>query len=159
MKKALVVLAAAAMVAGSALTGPADARDRSYRVEIRTDRGETTANQIINQYNARTARIKADLRLTPEQEKNWGGFDSAMREIAKTNADRLVAIRAERTQQKGPTNFIDQMRMEAKYLSERSAERKKLADAAEPLYASLDDRQKQRFARELARLGGGPDFD
>ena len=157
MKKTLVALATAAMVAGAALTGSADARDRNYRVEIRSDGGALSANQIVDRYNARTARIKADLRLTPEQEKNWGGFESAMRDIAKTNADRVVNMRAElEKQQKGPINIIDQMRMEADYLSNLSVERKKIADAADPLYASLDDRQKQRFAKELVRLSSWP---
>ncbi len=157
MKKTLIVLATAAMVAGAALSGSADARDRSYLIEIRSDGGALSANQIVDRYNARTARIKADLRLTPEQEKSWGGFESAMRAIAKTNADRVVNIRAEREkQQKGPINIIDQMRMEAEYLSNLSVERKKIADAADPLYASLDDRQKQRFAKELVRLSAWP---
>ena len=149
MRKALIALATAALVSGSALTGSADARDR--------DRVDITANQIVDQYNARTARIKADLRLTPEQEKNWGGFESAMNDIAKTNADRSIAMRDELEQKKDHINIIEQMRMEAKFLSERSADRKKLADAAEPLYASLDDQQKRRFANELVRLGRGPD--
>ena len=35
--------------------------------------------------------------------------------------------------------MIEQMREEAKVLSERSADEKTLADAAEPLYASLND--------------------
>jgi len=64
MRNALIALATAALVTGSALTGSADARDRDR------DRIDMTANQIVDQYNARTARIKADLRLMPEQEKN-----------------------------------------------------------------------------------------
>jgi len=153
MRKALTALATATLVAGTALTGSADARDRDRsRVDI-------TANQIVDQYNARTARIKADLRLTPEQEKNWDGFESAMRDIAKTNADRQIAMRDARAQEKGPLNFIEMMRREATFLSERSADRKKLADAAQPLYDSLDDQQKRRFAKELVRLGREPGGD
>ena len=151
MRKALVVLATAALVAGSALTGSAVARDRN-RVEL-------TANQIVNQLDARTARIKADLRLTPEQEKNWGGFESAMRDIGKTTADRQIAMQAERAQQKAPIDIIEQLRRKAKFLSEQSADRKTLADAAQPLYASLDDQQKRRFANELVGLSRWPDVN
>ena len=117
----------------------------------RSDRAELSANQIMDQFAARTARIKADLRLTPEQEKNWPGFETAMREIGKRSADRQVASQADRAQQ-GPVDVIEQMREEAKVLSERSVDEKTLADAAQPLYASLDDQQKRRFARELLRL-------
>ena len=149
MRKVLVLFTAA-MLAGSALTGAAVARDRIVRAEL-------SANQINDQVSANTARIKADLRLTPEQEKNWGGFASAVSKIGKANADSQIAWRDERAQQKGPVDIIGQMRMEAKSMGERSVDRQTLADAAEPLYASLNDQQKQRFAQELIRISRGPD--
>ena len=148
MRKTLVVFATAAMVAGSALTGSAVARDRVA----------LTANQIVDQLTARTARIKADLRLTPEQAKNWPGFESAMNDLAKASADRQMAMQTPGTQPKGPVDIIEQMRRQAKYMSERSVERKTIADAAEPLYVSLDDQQKRRFAAELLNLSR-PDAD
>jgi L-serine deaminase len=151
MRKALVLFTTAALVAGSALGGPAVARDRLDRVEL-------SANQITDQYAARTARIKADLHLTPEQAKNWPGFESAMNDLAKASADRQMAMQTTGTPPKGPVDIIEQMRQQAKYLSERSVERKTLADAAEPLYASLDDQQKRRFAAELMNLSR-PDAD
>jgi hypothetical protein len=145
----ILVLVTAAMLAGSALTGAAVARDRA----------ELSVNQIVDQISANTARIKAELRLTPEQEKNWGGFESAMTSMGKTNAEREIARRDERAQQKGPIDIIGQLRLQARYLGERSVDRKTLADAAEPLYASLNDQQKQRFAKELEGISRGPDDD
>ncbi len=56
--------------------------------------------------------MRADLRLTPEQENNWAGFESAMRDNSKRRADREIALRADRTQQKGPVHFIDQCERE-----------------------------------------------
>ncbi len=129
--------------------GSTYARDRS-------DRAELTANQIINDFAARTARIKADLRLTPEQEKNWPGFESAMSDIAKRYGDRQTAMQADRTQQKAPADIIEQLRDEAQFLSDRSVDRKTLADAAQPLYVSLDDQQKRRFAKELFDVSRWP---
>ncbi len=134
-------------------------RQRSTYARDRSERKELTANQITNEFAARTARIKADLRLTPEQEKNWPGFESAMKDLGKSNADRQTAFQAERTQQKAPLDAIEQMREEAKFMSERAADRKALADAAQPLYASLDDRQRQRFAKQLFGVGRWPDRD
>ena len=151
MRKVLVLFTAA-MLAGSALTGAAVASDRVVRDEL-------SANQIADQISANTARIKAELRLTPEQEKKWGGFESAVADIGRTNADREIAWRNERAQQKGPIDIIEQMRQQAKSMGERSVDRKTLADAAAPLYASLDDQQKQRFAQELTRMNRGPDID
>ena len=40
-------------------------------------------------------------------------------------------------------------------MTARAASLKKLADAAEPLYKSLDDGQKRRFGM-LLRMGGRP---
>jgi LTXXQ motif family protein len=148
MRKALLLLAAAALVASPALTGSAVARDRGERADL-------SANQLANQADARTARMKADLRLTPEQEKNWSGFESAMRDMGKKQADRQVALRDERAQRSGSVDIIDQMRQQADAQIDRSNDWKKLADAAQPLYASLDDQQKRRFAEELFRVDRG----
>ena len=134
-------------------------RYRSTFARDRSDRAELTANQITNEFAAHTARIKADLRLTPEQEKNWSGFESAMKDLGKRDADRQIALQAERAEQKAPLDAIEQMREEAKFMSERSADQKALADAAQPLYASLDDQQKRRFARQLLGMGRWRDRD
>jgi hypothetical protein len=146
MRKPLFLLTAAALVAGATLTGSAVAQDRSRRAEL-------PANQISDQVEARTARIRADLRLTPEQENNWPGFESAMRDIAKKQADREISLRGDRAQQKGPADVIEQMRRGADYMSERSVDQKKLADAAQPLFTSLNDQQKRRLTEGLLRVG------
>jgi hypothetical protein len=144
MRKSLLLLTATTLVAGAALAGSAVAQER-------TRHAEPSANQLSDQSDARTARMRADLRLTPEQENNWAGFESAMRDNSKKRADREIALRADRTQ-KGPVDFIDQMRKGADSMSERSADQKKLADASQPLFASLNDQQKRRFAEEIARI-------
>jgi hypothetical protein len=149
---AAVVLFAASACANSAL---AQNRDRGTRA----DRGTLTASQIVAQEDARTARIKADLRLTAEQEKNWPGLETALRDVGKTRAERQVALRADREQRKEPVDIIEHLNRRAKILGDRSADVKKLADAAQPLYASLDEQQKKRFADELIRLSRGRDSD
>jgi len=131
-------------------------RSRSTAVRNRTSQVELSANQISNDFAARAARIKADLRLTPEQEKNWPGFESAMSDMGKRYGDRQTAVQADRTQQKAPADVIEQLRDEAQFLGERSTDRKSLADAAQPLYASLDDQQKRRFTKELIDVSRWP---
>jgi hypothetical protein len=148
MSKPLNLLAVATLAAACMLAGPADARyhgDRSDRVEL-------SANQIVAQSDARTARLKADLRLTADQEKNWSGFETALHELAQKRADREVALRAERAQHKEPLDIIEQMRRQADSASDHAIDQKKLADAAQPLFASLDDQQKPRFAEALVRM-------
>ena len=156
MKKTQLI-AAVALFAASAFADSALAQNRDRGT--RADRGTLTASQIVAQEDARTARIKADLRLTAEQEKNWPGLETALRDVGKTRAERQVALRADREQRKEPVDIIEHLNRRAKILGDRSADVKKLADAAQPLYASLDEQQKRRFADELIRLSRGRDSD
>lgn len=144
MRKSLFLTSGAALICLSTLSIPAVARDRS-------DRSELTANQIVNQSDARTARMKVDLHLTPEQEKNWAGFEGAMQDMGKKKADRMIARRDERLKEtdKTPFNVLDEINRRADSQIERSNDWKKLADAAKPFYASLDEQQKRRFAERL----------
>ncbi len=153
MKKVLL-LAAAAVIAGAPFAGSAVARDRADRVAL-------IANQIVAQEDVRIARIKADLRLTPDQEKNWTGLESALRDAGKTRAERQVALQANRgpQQQKESGDLIAHLKDRAKVLADRSANLTKLADAAQALYASLDDQQKKRLGNELMEFGGGRGAD
>jgi LTXXQ motif family protein len=152
MRKTMFIFISAALLAGTALAGSAVARDRS-------DRGEMSANQLANQADARTAEMKADLRLTPDQEKNWSGFASAMQDMNKKQADHQIAMRDERNQKQAPFDALDQMRKRADFQIQRSNDRKKLADAAQPLYSSLDEQQKRRFADGLFRTDRDRDRD
>ena len=48
-----------------------------------------------------------------------------------------------------PFDVLDEMRKNADAQIERSNDRKKLADAAQPLYATFNEQQKQRFAETM----------
>jgi zinc resistance-associated protein len=112
--------------------------------------------------DARIAALKAGLKLTPEQEKNWPAVETAIRDLAKDRADRMkarmermAALREARrggNTQSGP-DTIARLRQGADAMTARAANLKKLADAAEPLYKSLDEGQKHRFGM-LLRMGG-----
>ena len=96
--------------------------------------------------------MKADLRLTQEQEKNWAAFDTAVVDMWKKQAEQRIAWRnARATQQQGNADLIADMRKEADEQIDRANARKKLADAAQPLYSGLDDQQKRRFYEALFR--------
>jgi hypothetical protein len=150
MRKTAIYFMSAALLSGAALTGPATARDR-------TDRAELTANQMTDRAEARTATMKVDLNLTADQDKNWAGFASAMQDVSKKQADRRIAMRDARAQQHGAVDVLDEMRRSADIQIERANDRKKLADAAQPLYASLNEQQKNRFAEMM--FGGDRERD
>ena len=126
---------------------------KAKQVTVLTQEGEPqlTAEQIVTNNDADIERIKKELNLTPEQEKNWGGFSSAMHYLGHNGADRLN-LRVARAKRDPPDDIIEQMRNEAQFLTDRAADQRNVADAAEPLYGSLDDRQKQTFIEEMVRL-------
>jgi hypothetical protein len=142
MRKSVIFMMSAALLCGTALTGSAIARDR-------LDHTEMTATQMTDRAEARTAKMKVDLNLTADQEKNWSGFASAMNDMSKKQADRRIAMRDAHAQQHGTFDALDEMRKDADRQIERSNDRKKLADAAQPLYTSLNEQQKNRFAESF----------
>jgi hypothetical protein len=112
---------------------------------------QLTAEQIVSNSDANIERIKTELKLTPEQEKHWTGFNSAMHYLGHNGADRLN-LRTARAKRDPPDDIIEQMRNEAQFLNDRAVDQRNVADAAEPLFASLDDKQKALFIEEMVRL-------
>lgn len=111
--------------------------------------------------DARLAAVKAGLRLTPEQEKLWGPVESTVRELGKKWSDRIAARRDERQKRRAErreeanrpvADPIARIRARSERLAERSADMKRFADVAQPLYATLDEAQKQRL-QTLTRHG------
>jgi len=122
-------------------------------VEVLTQPGEPqlTAEQIVANSDSYIDRIKGELSLTPEQEKNWTAFNSAMHYLGHNGADRLN-LRIARAQRDPPDDIVEQMRNEAQFLNDRAADQRAVADAAEPLFTSLSDKQKSIFIEEMVRL-------
>ncbi len=112
---------------------------------------QLSAEQIVANSDANIDRIKNELNLTPLQEKNWTAFNSAMHYLGHNGADRLN-LRIARAKRDPPDDIIEQMRNEAQFLNDRAVDQRKVADAAEPLFASLDDKQKVIFIEEMVRL-------
>jgi hypothetical protein len=94
--------------------------------------------------DAHLAGMKAGLKLTAEQEKDWPAFESAIRDAAKARAESQRMMR-ERMSGGGRLSPLDHMAMMSERLEKMSAELKMVADAGKPLYASLDDSQKRHF--------------
>jgi zinc resistance-associated protein len=148
MWKSLLAGTTALAIAGGALAY-ADQNSSGFE---RMQRWRPTAADITAFSDARIAALHAGLKLTAEQEKNWPPVESALRDIAKQRSERFAA-RASTDRPKDP---IERLELRAKVMGQRAAALKTLADAAGPLYKSLDDSQKHRFI-VLARLVGRQD--
>ena len=122
--------------------------------------------------DAKIAAVHAGLQLTPDQEKNWPPVEAAVRDFAKQRIDRANARaserdlrRAERDQKgvenRGPDQTspnkswdpVARLRERADNMATTATSLKRIADAADPPYKSLDDGQKRRLAM-LTRMGG-----
>jgi LTXXQ motif family protein len=108
---------------------------------------------------AHLAAMKAGLRLTAEQEKNWPAFEAAIRDAEKARADRWRQARERMSQGERPSP-IERMTMMADHLQKMGAQLQIVADAGRPLYDSLTDAQKSVFGplmREFKLRGGHQD--
>ena len=130
--------------------------------------------------DAKLGGLKAGLRLTPDQEKLWGPFESAVRAAAQMRMEHMQHM----MERMGTMRHMGEMGMEqgggmhegmgmeegeamspvdrleriATRLTQAGAALQKVADAAKPLYASLDDEQKRMFgflSREMMAMGHG----
>jgi len=136
---------------GSKATKTAKQQQPQPAVLTQAGAPQMTAEQIVANSDANIERIKKELNLTPEQEKHWAGFNSAMHYLGHNGADRLN-LRVARAKRDPPDDIIEQMRNEAQFLNDRAVDQRNVADAAEPLFASLNDKQKTIFIQEMVNL-------
>jgi hypothetical protein len=112
--------------------------------------------------DARIAAVHAGLKLTADQEKLWPPVESAVRDLVKLRIDRANArMKAQDDaqsggQQKPEDNPVARLREHADNMAASAAAMKKIADAADPLYKTLDEGQKRRLAilTHRGRFGG-----
>ncbi len=109
--------------------------------------------------DARIAAVHAGLKLSADQEKLWPPVEAAVKEFAKLRIDRanarMNAPKDDASQK--PDDPVARLRERADNMATSAAAMKKIADAADPLYKTLDDGQKRRLAvlTHMGRFGGG----
>jgi hypothetical protein len=173
MRKAVIAAIAVVVVAGgSAIAYSAYARHDGWGPG-RMHFGRMNPDDRAAYADARIAALKAGLRLSAEQEKLWPPVETTLKDLAAKRITRQEERRAEwrerreqreesrrdgqnrderRAEREQRVNPIERLRKGADRMSERGADLKRLADATEPLYNSLDDGQKRRFSA-LAHAG------
>jgi len=109
--------------------------------------------------DARIAAVHAGLKLSADQEKLWPPVEAAVKEFAKLRIDRANARMnppQDDASQK-PDDPVARLRERADTMATSAAAMRKIADAADPLYKTLDDGQKRRLAvlTHMGRFGGG----
>ncbi len=100
--------------------------------------------------DAHIAALKAGLKLSAEQERLWPPIESAIRDLANLHLTHMQAMRQTGGMMAGDP--IGLLRGMADHMSQGADAMRKLADAAAPLYATLDEAQKRRL-QVLVRTG------
>jgi hypothetical protein len=157
--KTVLATSTALAIAGSTLVYAQQGADHGKRGDAQ--RWRPSAEDITAYGDARIAALKAGLKLTAEQEKLWSPLEKAMRDMAKARSERVTA-RASADRPKGErADPVARLKLRAERMERTGASLKVVADAAAPLYASLDDAQKKRFrvmahftGRQFAQRGG-----
>lgn len=152
---------------------------------------EQTLNRIMNNFDADIARLKANLQLTGEQDKNWGAFQTALHDMAAARAKAWLdrqqeaatppstptppaapptpsaatttppaqpagtatppATPAPSTATASDDGALAELRAQADQHAEKADNLRKLADALQPLYVTLDARQRRTTLQFLPR--------
>src|SRR5436305_10896165 len=102
--------------------------------------------------DARIAAVHAGLKLNPDQERLWPPVEAAVRDFAKLRMDRANARMNAQPQQRSD-DPVARLRERADNMAASATALKKIADAADPLYKTLDEGQKRRLS-VLTRMDG-----
>ncbi len=136
MDRALLSMLTAATAAAALAVFPLAAAAQSEQKPTHAEEVQHWAEVgIENQLKG----LKANLRLTPDQEKNWDPFASAVKDAQMA---RVLALQKE---QSGTLSPMALNVAKAERLQQSQANLQKIIDAATPLYTSLDKAQKQKF--------------
>jgi LTXXQ motif family protein len=106
--------------------------------------------------DARIAAVHAGLKLNADQEKLWPPVETAVRDFAKLRINRANARMNPEPDSQDAQKADDpvaRLRERADNMATSAAALKKIADAADPLYKTLDEGQKRRLAF-LTHMGG-----
>lgn len=101
--------------------------------------------------DAHIAAIHAGLKLSADQEKLWPPVETAIRNLATLHASHLQGMRQARGMM--ASDPVGLLRTMADRMGQGADAMRTLADAASPLYATLDEAQRRRL-KVLVRMGG-----
>ena len=93
--------------------------------------------------DARMAAVHAGLKLSPDQEKLWPPVEDALRALARQRREQRQMSRD--SQGQAWDDLPGRLRAMADHQTARADALRKLADAAGPLYGTLNEGQKRRL--------------
>jgi hypothetical protein len=98
------------------------------------------AAQEVVVTDAHIARLKSVLRLSPAQEIHWRGLESALRSVAQRSAS-------------DETGLVQKVKARVRAYVLDAVAARRVAAAAQPLIATLDDQQRQQGLTAIRAMG------
>ena len=135
MRKGVPVIVAAVLIGCASLAHAQDRPDRN-------------SQDVKRSTDLRVGIMKRALQLTPEQEKHWAPFEEALKAWSEARQKRLAVLREHL--RKRDVDLFQLLRERADNLAQKGAELKKIVDAGQPLWQSLNSDQKDKM-RVLGR--------
>ena len=111
----------------------------------RAERMQHWAADRETMVDAKLAGMKAGLGLTTDQEKLWSPFESAVKDADKSRMDAMGQMMRMHAQGERMSP-VDRLEAMSDRLSQGATNVKKIADAAKPLYDSLDNHRSTSLA-------------
>jgi hypothetical protein len=107
--------------------------------------GAPSAAEWNEMRDTRIAIVKTALQLRPEQQQLWPAVESAIRARSEARQKRIADLQARMDKPAPDMDPVQIVKTRADMLAQRADGLKKLADAWQPLYATLDQDQKRRM--------------
>jgi hypothetical protein len=120
-----------------AQTAPTPRDSAARQSQARHDAGQRMLpGQLVD---GRIAFLKAELKITPEQETQWQSVATALRQ----NANALDQVINSARQQRGALDAVQRLTERGQFDKVRTENDERLLSAFKPLYASLSPEQQQ----------------
>ena len=133
LSKPFLVAATAAALSVASLSGASFAAQSDQ-----PERHGMSAEDRAALLDARVAALRAGLKLTPDQEKNWAPLEAAIREQAKERAERFAAWREKRESQDEHHDLIERLQMRSQWMTVIAHPRLVLRDRCGELTQGLE---------------------
>ena len=155
---ALIAASSIAMLAGSFALAqpqpvpPAGGDQKQERTESREQRRdewrERRAERAKARLDERLAKVRADLKLKPEQTALFDKVESLIKQRSEQRAQQWAGMREEREKLRH-ADLMERLDAAANRANMRATRSKELADAVRPLWTTLSDEQKTVLRRSV----------
>jgi len=155
---ALIAASSIAMLAGTLAFAqpqpvpPAGGDQKQERTDSRDQRRQDWREQRAERAKARLderlAKVRADLKLKPEQTALFDRVEALVKQRSEQRVQQMEAMREEREKLRH-ADLMERLDAVANRQNERAARSKELADAVRPLWTTLSDEQKTVLRRSV----------